>query len=171
MLEITGVMPLAQMNTTIGVPGSRPAVEVGGGGTTAATTGAGGGATAGTTTTGAGGAATTTAPGGTQPAAGAGGGGGGSLFGGSGMILPIILMFGLLYLFLFRGQRKDEKKRKSMIATLKKGDRVMTIGGMLASVVAVEGDEVVLKVDESANVKARYRKSSIQEVIDRDEKK
>jgi len=80
-------------------------------------------------------------------------------------------MFGILYLFLFRGQRKQEKKRKDMINELKKGDRVMTIGGMIARVVSIDGDEVVLKIDESANVKATYSKKSIQEVLDRDEKK
>jgi len=47
----------------------------------------------------------------------------------------------------------------------------MTIGGMVARVVSIDGDEVVLKVDESANVKETYRKSAIQEVLDRDEKK
>jgi preprotein translocase subunit YajC len=89
-----------------------------------------------------------------------------------GMLLPIILMFVALYFVLFRGQRKDEKRRKEMIAELKKGDRVMTIGGMLAKVVSVDGDEIVLKVDEAANVKATYRRSAIQEVIvDKEEKK
>ena len=88
------------------------------------------------------------------------------------MFLIVILMVGVVYFVLFRGQRKDEKKRKNMIAELKKGDRVMTIGGMLAKVVSVDGDEVVLKVDEAANVKATYRKSAIQEVIvDKEEKK
>jgi preprotein translocase subunit YajC len=84
------------------------------------------------------------------------------------MIVPILLMLGVLYFVLFRGQRKEEKRRKSLIAELKKGDRVMTIGGMMARVVSIDGDEVVLKIDESANVKATYRKSAIQEVIDRE---
>jgi len=85
-------------------------------------------------------------------------------------LLPFALMFVALYFVLFRGQRKDEKKRKSALADLKKGDRVMTIGGMIANVVSVDGDEVVLKIDESTNTKARYRKSAIQEIIG-DEKK
>lgn len=179
MLQVAGVMPLAQMNTTIGGTGSGtgsgPAVEAARGGTTGAggagtTTGGGAGSAA---TTGAGGGTATTSAPGSQTAPGVQdkGGGGGPLGNLGGMVLPIVLMFGVLYIFLFRGQRKEEKKRKAMIATLKKGDRVMTIGGMLASVVSVEGEEVVLKIDESANVKARYRKSSIQEVVDRDDKK
>jgi preprotein translocase subunit YajC len=81
------------------------------------------------------------------------------------------LMLAGLYFFMTRGQRKEEKRRKDMMGDLKKGDRVMTIGGMLASVVSVDDDRVVLKIDESNNVKATYRKSAIQEVIDRDDKK
>ena len=159
--------PLAQMNTTTGGAagggGTAPPVERSGGG--AAATGAGGGSvptgpgTAGpATTTGPGG--TTTAPGGTveKPPASSP----------WGMIVPIMLMFGVLYLVLFRGQRKEDKRRKALIAELKKGDRVMTIGGLVARVVSIDGDEVVLKVDESANVKATYRKSASQEVIDRE---
>lgn len=94
-----------------------------------------------------------------------------SFFSSYGQIIIIVVMFAALYLFLFRGQRKEEKKRKAMIKELKKGDKVMTIGGMIARVVSIDGEEVVLKVDESANVKETYRKSAIQEVIDRDEKK
>lgn len=80
-------------------------------------------------------------------------------------MLPIVLMFVVLYLVLFRGQRKTEKQRKLMIAEMKKGDRVMTIGGLIARVVSIDNDEVVLKIDESANVKATYKKSSIQQVL------
>jgi preprotein translocase subunit YajC len=94
-----------------------------------------------------------------------------SFFGQFGGFLPIVLIVGMLYLFLFRGQRKEAKKKKEMMAELKKGDKVMTIGGMVARVVSIDGDDVVLKVDESANVKATYRKSAIQEVLDRDDKK
>jgi len=86
-------------------------------------------------------------------------------------LLPFALMFVALYFVLFRGQRKDEKKRKAALSELKKGDRVMTIGGMIANVVSIDGDDVVLKIDESNNTKAKYRKSAIQEVLGGDEKK
>lgn len=85
-------------------------------------------------------------------------------------VAPLVVMAGLVYLLLFRGRQKEEKKRKTMVAEMKKGDRVMTIGGLVAKVVSVEGDDVVLKIDEAANVKATYRKSSIQQVLGGDEK-
>jgi preprotein translocase subunit YajC len=167
MFEHTVFLPLAQFNTTVSGAGSTtgPAVErpaAPGGGATPVTGAATGGAGANTVTS-APGSATSTAPGGdaAKPQ---------SPFSFSSLIW-IVLMFVALYFFLFRGQRKQEQKRKSMISELKKGDRVMTIGGMIARVVSIEGDEVVLKVDESANVKATYSKKAIQEVLDRDEKK
>jgi preprotein translocase subunit YajC len=88
-----------------------------------------------------------------------------SPFGGILQMLPIILMFVALYLFLFRGQKKEEKRRKSLLSEMKKGDKVQTIGGLVASVISIDNDEVVLKVDESANVKAVYKKSAILNVI------
>jgi preprotein translocase subunit YajC len=165
MNQHTVFMPLAQLNTSVGGPGTSAAAPVVERATGAATTGGAAG--------GAAGGATSTSISGTAPATGPGGDAGkqppsGSIFS---SIIPIILMFGVLYLFLFRGQRKQERKRKDMINEMKKGDRVMTIGGMIARVVSIEGDEVVLKIDESANVKATYSKKSIQEVLDRDEKK
>lgn len=85
---------------------------------------------------------------------------------------PIILIFALLYFFMFRGQRKEEKKRKAMLSELKKGDRIMTIGGLKGSVVEIreQDDEVVIKIDESSNVKARFVRSAIQKVIDTETK-
>jgi preprotein translocase subunit YajC len=83
---------------------------------------------------------------------------------------PLILIVIAFYLFMFRGQKKTEKTRKNMLAEMKKGDEVMTIGGMVARVVSIDDDEVVLKIDESANVKARYKKSAIQQVLTAEDK-
>ncbi len=79
--------------------------------------------------------------------------------------LPIVLVLVVMYLFLFRPKGKEAKQQKAMLESLKRGDRVMTIGGLIGSVVEVKGDEVVLKVDESNNVKERYIKSAIQKVL------
>lgn len=87
-----------------------------------------------------------------------------------GTLLPFILIFVVLYFLLFRGQKKERDAQKKMLEALKKGDRVMTIGGMIGSVVDVRGDEVVLKIDEANNVKARYIKSAIQKVLETDTK-
>ncbi len=85
---------------------------------------------------------------------------------------PIILIFVVLYFFMFRGQRKEEKKRKLMLSELKKGDRIMTIGGLKGSVVEIReaDEEVIIKIDESSNVKARFTRSAIQKVFEGDGK-
>jgi len=85
---------------------------------------------------------------------------------------PIILIFALLYFFMFRGQRKEEKKKKQMLANLKRGDQIMTIGGLKGTVTDVREaeDEVVIKIDESSNVKARFVRSAIQKVVESDTK-
>ena len=113
--------------------------------------------------TGTGPASPGTHPADTQPAPG----GSSNPFGSLLFIAPLAIV---VFLLMFRGPRKEEKARKKMIEQMKKGDRVMTIGGMIGSVVDIRGDEVILKVDEANNVKARYIKSAIQKVLDDDAK-
>ena len=75
--------------------------------------------------------------------------------------LPLILIFVVMYLLLMRGPRKQQQKHKQMVQTLKKNDRVRTIGGILGTVVDVRDDEVTLKIDESNNTKIRISTSAI----------
>jgi preprotein translocase subunit YajC len=114
-------------------------------------------------------AATSTSAPGSQPAASQPAADRPSPFNPANLIL-IAMVVVVGYLFLIRPQRKQESKRRTMLSEMKKGDRVMTIGGLIARVVSIDGDEVVLKVDESANVKETYSKKAIQEVLDRDDK-
>lgn len=80
-------------------------------------------------------------------------------------LMPFILLLVILYFFLIRGRQKEQKKRREMLAAVKKNDRVMTIGGIIGTVVNVRDDEVVLKVDEAANVKLTFTRGSIQRVV------
>ena len=101
--------------------------------------------------------------------AGGGGGGGQSLFGNQ-WLFGLVLMLVVFYAIVLTGNRKEKKKRKDMLASLKKNDRVMTIGGIIGSVVSAGDSEVTLKVDESANVKITVTRSAIQKVLLEDEK-
>jgi preprotein translocase subunit YajC len=86
-----------------------------------------------------------------------GGGAGGSLM----TFVPIILMIAVFYFLLIRPQQKREKERKQMIASLEKGDRVITVGGIHATVDAIKDENtVVLKL--TGNTKVDFSKSSIQ---------
>ena len=54
---------------------------------------------------------------------------------------------------------------QQLLSSLKKQDRVLTIGGLIGTVVEVRDDEVVLKIDENANTRARFTKNAIQQVL------
>jgi preprotein translocase subunit YajC len=76
-------------------------------------------------------------------------------------LLPLLLIFAVMYVLLMRGPRKQEQQRKQMVQTLKKNDRVRTIGGIYGTVMDVKGDEVVLKIDEATNTKIHISTSAI----------
>ena len=87
------------------------------------------------------------------PAAGAGGG---SLS----LLLMLALMFLVMWLFMIRPQRQQQKKLEEMRNALKKGDKVITAGGIYGVVADVDERTVLVKVD--GDVKLRVDKSSIQ---------
>jgi len=110
---------------------------------------------------------TTTGDGTTSVTGGSGGttgNGGGGLFN-SGFMVVLVMMFLAMIIFSFMGQRRDRKKREAMISAVKKHDKVQTVGGLIGSVVEVKSDTIVLKVDESANTRITFARSSIQQVL------
>ncbi|MBC8481660.1 MAG: preprotein translocase subunit YajC [Planctomycetes bacterium] len=76
-------------------------------------------------------------------------------------LLPMILIFVLIYFMMFRGPKKQQKEHKKMVQKLSKNDRIRTIGGIMGTVVDIKDDEIVLKVDESNNTKIRITKNAI----------
>ncbi len=90
--------------------------------------------------------------------------------GGNNILFGLILMLVVFYGIVLSGNRKEKRKRKEMLAAVARNDRVMTIGGIVGSVVSVSEHEVTLKVDESANVKITVIRSAIQRVLLEDEK-
>ena len=65
-----------------------------------------------------------------------------------GLILPFVLMFVIFYFLLIRPQQKKQKQRNTMLSALKKGDKVVTIGGLHGTIVEITNDIVVLKVND-----------------------
>src|SRR5512142_2634835 len=74
-------------------------------------------------------------------------------------LLPIVLVFGIFYLLLIAPMRKRQKALSQMVENLKRGDKVVTNGGIYGEVAAVEGNIVYLKVADS--VKLKIAKSAI----------
>ena len=85
-----------------------------------------------------------------------------------GPMFPIILIMVVLYVFMIRSKKSQERQRHDMLNQLKRGDRVQTIGGILGTVVEAREDEVVLKVDEGSNTKMRFTRSAIHRVVEAD---
>lgn len=102
----------------------------------------------------------------TQPVGGRSGGAGSFFYS---IYFPLILGLVAFYFFVMRGQSKDKKAKQQMLDNLKKNDRVMTIGGIIGTVVAVKDDEVTIKVDESTNTKMTFIRRAIQKVYGPDE--
>ncbi|MNW60111.1 preprotein translocase subunit YajC [compost metagenome] len=72
-------------------------------------------------------------------------GGGGNILG---LVGPFVLMFVVFYFLLIRPQQKKTKTRNSMLKALKKGDKVVTIGGLHGTITEISDDIVVLRVND-----------------------
>ena len=82
------------------------------------------------------------------------------------MILPMVLMFAVFYFLLIRPQRKKDKKVKDMLAALKVGDRICTIGGIYGTITSIKDDTVELSVgrDDVKLMFARWAVRNVEEV-------
>ena len=82
----------------------------------------------------------------------AGGGGGGGLLV---QIAPLILIFAVFYFLLIRPQQQKAKRHRELVAGLQRGDKVITGGGLYATVVKVEDDNtVILEIAQGVRVKS-----------------
>jgi preprotein translocase subunit YajC len=68
------------------------------------------------------------------------------------LILPFALMFGVMYLMIIRPQQKKAKEHQAMVDALKKGDRVITSGGLHGSIKDVKEQTILVKVAEGTVV-------------------
>jgi len=66
--------------------------------------------------------------------------------------LPIIIMFAIFYFLLIRPQQKKAKQRNAMLAAVKKGDKIVTIGGMHGTIQELTDDTVTLRIAHNVNV-------------------
>ena len=69
------------------------------------------------------------------------------------LIMPFVIMLGAFYFFLIRPQQKQQKQRQTMLDALKKGDKVLTVGGILGEIVALKDNYVTLKIADKVEIK------------------
>lgn len=67
-------------------------------------------------------------------------------------LVPIVLVLGIFFFLVIRPQQRERRRREQMLAALKKGDRVVTSGGLIGTVVGVTDRRVTLKLGDSVRV-------------------
>jgi len=68
-------------------------------------------------------------------------------------LLPLVALFAIFYFLIIRPQQKQAKAHKEMIANLKKGDRIVTNGGLMVEVVKVEDTYFIVKNSDNSEMK------------------
>jgi preprotein translocase subunit YajC len=79
-------------------------------------------------------------------------------------LMPLLLIFVVFYFLLIRPQQKKMKQHREMISALRRGDRVLTAGGIIGTVVKIEEDNTLL-VDIAKDVRVRVARSTISELL------
>lgn len=82
--------------------------------------------------------------------------------------VPLILIFGIMYFLLIRPQQKKAKEHQAMVAGLRRGDQIVTQGGLIGKVVKVKDDGEV-EVEIADGVKVRVVQSTIATVVSKTE--
>ncbi|WP_413872465.1 preprotein translocase subunit YajC [Albidovulum sp.] len=98
-----------------------------------------------------------------QAAGGAGGAGALVQF------LPLILIFLIMYFLMIRPQQKKMKEHRAMVEALRRGDQVVTQGGIIGKVTRVKEGESEIEVEIADGVKVRIVRSTITQVLSRTE--
>jgi preprotein translocase subunit YajC len=78
-------------------------------------------------------------------------------------LLPIIVMFVILYFIMLRPQMKKQKELRAMLAALSKGDEVVTTGGMVGKITKVGENYITLEV--AANIEVQLQRSAVTMVL------
>jgi preprotein translocase subunit YajC len=84
-----------------------------------------------------------------------------------GLLIPLAIIFAIMYLLLIRPQKKKEHQRQDMVDRLKKDDKVVTIGGIIGVVSSLTDREIILRLED--NTKMRVTRNAISRVIDTDQ--
>jgi preprotein translocase subunit YajC len=89
--------------------------------------------------------------------------GGGGIFGQINRLIPCIAMFAIFYFLLIRPQQKKQRDLRQMLQNLKRGDRVVTSGGIYGTIVKIRNDIIHLEIADQ--VRIRVNKSSIADLV------
>ena len=80
-------------------------------------------------------------------------------------MFPLILGIIVLYFFMYRSKRNQDRQMREQLNSMKRGDRVVTAGGVLGKIVEVEDSRILIKVDEGSNTKIWFTREAIRRVL------
>ncbi|MDR3275801.1 MAG: preprotein translocase subunit YajC [Treponema sp.] len=95
-----------------------------------------------------------------EAAAGEGAATGGSLLT---TIIPFALVIGIFYFLIIRPQNKKQKDTQRMLSAIKKGDKIVTIGGIHGTIYTVRDDSVIVKVDDGTKIE--FSRSAVSSIV------
>jgi preprotein translocase subunit YajC len=81
-----------------------------------------------------------------------------------GFLIPLGLMFAIMYFMVIMPQQRQRKKTQEMLGALKAGDKIITNGGIYGTVNGIDGDSVILKISSEPQVKIRIARTAIAQV-------
>jgi preprotein translocase subunit YajC len=79
-------------------------------------------------------------------------------------LIPVIILFGLMYFFLIRPQKKKEKTAREMLNALQEGNNIITIGGIIGKIININEDEIVVETSIE-KTQLKFKRWAVREVI------
>jgi preprotein translocase subunit YajC len=86
-------------------------------------------------------------------------------------VLPLLLLFAVFYLLIFMPMQRQKKNQKQMLASLENGNIVLTSGGIVGTIVAIESDDTLVIRVKPDNVKIQVARSAVSSVVSGEGKK
>jgi len=85
--------------------------------------------------------------------------------------LPILLIFGIFYFLLFMPMQRQKKQQQKMLASLQNGQIVVTSGGIVGTIVAIDGDDTLVIRVKPDNVKIQVARTAVSSLVSTEPKK
>jgi preprotein translocase subunit YajC len=86
-----------------------------------------------------------------------------------GALMPFAILLGVMYFMVIRPQKAQQKKRETMMANLRKGNRIVTVGGIFGEIIDIKDDAVIVNVSQGPErIVVRMAKWAVQDVIGKD---
>lgn len=78
-------------------------------------------------------------------------------------LVPLVVIFGIFYFLMIRPQQKQQKKHREMISAMRKGDKIVTRGGMHGTIYGIADNVVTIEVAD--NVKIKFNREAISAIV------